>query len=80
MEEAKGGNIVVDLVVEEKVALNDLFLCYFVSMMIKLLAVRAASRDLIPGRRIDCRIFHTVRLGSGLHPISCRMSVGFPFC
>jgi len=71
---------VVDLVVEERVALSDLFFRFFVSMMIKLLAVLAASQDLIPGRRIDCRIFHTVRLGSGLHPISCRVSVVFRFC
>jgi len=80
MEEVEGGNLVVDLFVEERVDVSDLFLCCFVSMMIKLLAVRAASRDLIPARRIDCRIFYTVYLGSGLHPISCRMGAGFPFC
>jgi hypothetical protein len=76
LEEVKGGNLVVDLVVEEKVALSELFLRCFVSMMIKRLGLQAASRDLIPSRRIDCRI---VRLGSGLHPISFRMGAGFSF-
>lgn len=80
LEEVNGNVHVVDLDVEERGGLSDLFLRFFVSMMIKLVAVRAASWDLIPGRRIDCRVFHTVRLGSELHPISCRMSAGFPFC
>jgi hypothetical protein len=71
---------VVKLTVEERVVLSDLFLRCFVSIMFKLLAARAASRGLFPGRRTDYHIFHIVRLGSGLHPISCRMSFRFPFC
>jgi hypothetical protein len=65
LEEFKGGDIVVVMVVEERVALSGFFLRCVVDMKIKLVAVRAGSRDLIPGRRIDCRIFHTARPGSG---------------